>query len=209
MSEDRGRFIVFEGGEGAGKTSVMCALEKLLKREHLNVVKTREPGATPLGERIRALLLQSDGAPLCSKSELLLFLAARAQNIEEVIAPALERGEWVICDRFNASTIAYQGYARGLGVDEVDRLCAWTCGSIVPDITVYLDVDPVLGLKRASRTAAKDRIENEALAFHRKVREGFHAVAKKHSERFIIIDAHQPKKDVIEEAWALIMKMCN
>lgn len=138
MISKKGTFIVFEGGEGAGKTTVLAKVADALSAKGIEVVKTREPGSTPLGEEIRSLLLHSKGnQAISNKTELLLFLAARAQNIEQVIRPALERGAWVLCDRFNDSTIAYQGWARGLGIPEVEGLCSWVCGDTMPNMTFF------------------------------------------------------------------------
>lgn len=199
------RFIVFEGGEGAGKTTVIDAVEKALAAKGVAAVRTREPGSTALGEKIRDLLLQgSSSLPICNKAELLLFLAARAQNLEEVIKPALARGGSVLCDRFNASTIAYQGWARGLGYDDVSRLCSYVSGDVQPDLTFFLDLDPAVGLARAAKVSASDRIESEKIEFHRKVREGFLKVAKEHPSTFCIIDAQRSAHEVFEQVWTSI-----
>ncbi len=207
MISKRGAFIVFEGGEGAGKSTVLAGIAEALALKGIEVVKTREPGATALGEEVRELLLHSNGAhAISSKSELLLFLAARAQNIEEVIRPALERGAWVLCDRFNDSTIAYQGWARGLGIAEVDGLCSWVCGDIIPELTFYLSLDPTIGLERARKVSTLDRIETENADFHQKVQEGFRQIATIHPDHFTIIDANQEKSAVVGDAWKAI---CN
>lgn len=211
MHQHNGHFIAFEGNEGAGKTTVLAAIADILAKRGIEVIKTREPGVTALGERIRDLLLHgsADGStlPICSKAELLLFLAARAQNIEEVIAPALKRGAWVLCDRFNASTIAYQGVGRGLGLDEVESLCHFVCGDIMPDLTLFLEVDPACGLKRSLQVGAHDRIESEANSFHKKVQEGFCRIALRHPENFTRIDANAPLEVVIDSVCKAIDKI--
>ncbi|MBF8262627.1 MAG: tmk, partial [Parachlamydiales bacterium] len=165
----RGLFITFEGGEGAGKSTLIDEVARQLASDGYHVVKTREPGGTHIGEHIRSLLLDhAQNRPLSAYAELCLFLAARAQQIEEIIAPALEARKIVLCDRFNDSTIAYQGVARGLGVEEVSAFCQFICHGIQPQLTLYLDIDPAVGLSRARRDQPQiagargyDRIESE------------------------------------------------
>lgn len=210
MHLNKGLLIVFEGNEGAGKSTVLAAIATRLANQAVEVVKTREPGGTALGEQVRELLLQSNpsatqGLSICDKAELLLFLAARAQNIEEVIKPALAKGACVLCDRFNDSTIAYQGCARGVGLEEVERLCKWVCGDLVPDLTFFLTVDPTVGLKRAHQASGKfDRIESEAGNFHARVQEGFHKIAALHPNHFTVVDANREKDVVVDEVWKAI-----
>lgn len=192
-------FITFEGGEGAGKTTLIGRLEKKLMDRGYLIVKTREPGGSRLGNAIRGFLLNRDAEmQVGAKAELLLFLAARAQHIEELIAPALAAGKIVLCDRFNDSTIAYQGYARGLGVDYVSQMCNFACAGVTPALTLFLDVDPELGLKRSMRIAKEnavagqaDRIEAERVEFHQRVRHAFQEMAQKEPTRFRRIDASQ------------------
>ncbi len=205
MNLKKGRLIAFEGGEGAGKTTVLNKIAQLLMMDEFEVVKTREPGATALGEEIRSLLLESGRAlTISNKSELLLFLAARAQNLEEIIRPALERGAWVLCDRFNDSTIAYQGWARGIGIAEVENLCSWVCGDIVPDLTFYLKVDPAVGLERTQNVSQLDRIEAERGEFHLKVEEGFRQIALLHPDHFTFIDASRSMGEVASDVWNVL-----
>lgn len=204
MAHARGLFVAFEGNEGAGKTTVVAAIAEKLAKKGVEVVVTREPGSTPLGERIRELLLQSNlSQPLkiSHKAELLLFLAARAQNLDEVIIPALKRGACVLCDRFNDSTIAYQGWARGIGLKEVEKLCQFVCEDTLPDLTFFLSVDPRLGLERARRLGAFDRMESEAAEFHARVQDGFHQIDALHPDHFTFIDAGQNVDSVIESVW--------
>lgn len=190
-------FITVEGGEGAGKTTLIDLLVKELTARGADVVRTREPGGTVLGNEIRGWLLNKKGAVrIDDKAELLLFLAARAQHIEEVIAPAIASGKTVVCDRYNDSTVAYQGAGRGLGVDYVRELCNQVCAETLPDLTFYLDVDPSIGLQRTQRAVKEnaaagevDRIESEALEFHKKVRNAFLAMARAEPNRIITIDA--------------------
>lgn len=204
-------FITFEGGEGAGKTTLIDFIEKELIANHLPILRTREPGGTHLGEQIRNWLLTRGTTPICHKAELLMFLGARAQHIEELIAPALRSGKIVLCDRFNDSSIAYQGAGRKLGVSWVARLCKETCGEILPNLTLYLDVDPKIGLARSRGvdkvTAPKgdvDRIEAEQLQFHQDVRQAFIDISKAEPKRFHILDANQPQASVLVAARKLI-----
>lgn len=204
----KANFITLEGGEGAGKTTLLNTLEEMLSAQGISVVRTREPGGTPFGDEVRRWLLshQSD-VKIGSKAELLLFLASRAQHIEEVIAPALAAGKVVLCDRFNDSTVAYQGSARGLGAAWVRSLCNSVCGDVLPGLTLYLDVDPKIGLER-TRGAAKenaasgnvDRIESEKFEFHQRVREAFLAISKQEPKRFYPIDALRPQTAVWQQA---------
>lgn len=207
MSLKKGFFIAFEGGEGAGKTTVVNAIAKSLASKGLEVVKTHEPGVTGLGKEIRKLLLQTaEPISISAKAELLLFLASRAQNIEEVIKPALARGAYVICDRFNDSTLAYQGQARGLGIKEVKGLCEWVCGEILPDLTFFLSVDPQVGLRRAGKPETFDRIEAEKADFHARVQEGFQKIKESDPDHFTWIDAGQAKECVIADVWDVILR---
>lgn len=210
-------FITCEGGEGSGKSTLIERLAHTLKKRGYDVVTTREPGGIPLGERIRQLLLRTNGnETIGSKAELLLFLAARAQHIDELIKPALDAGKIVLCDRFNDSTVAYQGYARGLGIEAVQRLCNFVCNGIEPDLTLFLDVDPTEGLQRSQRldkdTSAAgqvDRIEGEQLEFHQRVRQGMRRLVAQFPERMRVIDAHQPQDTVFETALKFLEPLLN
>lgn len=211
----RGVFITFEGGEGAGKSTLIEEVARQLASDGYYVVKTREPGGTHLGEHIRALLLDhSSNHPLCAYSELCLFLASRAQHIEEIILPALEARKIVLCDRFNDSTIAYQGNARGLGAEKVTRFCDFICHGVQPNLTLYLDIDPAIGLARARRdqppiagVRGYDRIESEGLAFHQQIREAFLAIHSLEPQRFVLLDAAQTPVVVFAEAMKRIYSL--
>lgn len=195
----KGLFFSLEGGEGAGKSTAAKALKEALDARGYSVLLTREPGGTPLGEEIRHLLLQEEttGRKPCAMAELLLFLAARAQLIAQVIIPALEEGQIVISDRFHDSTVVYQGIARGLGEKFVEGLGKNICGQVMPSRTFLFDIDPLVGLKRATSLSGKpDRIESEAMAFHDRVRQGFLAQATTHPERFSILPASLPQEQV-------------
>ncbi len=194
----KGVFITFEGGEGAGKSTLIDRLYEALRAQGRAVLKTRAPGGTRAGEAIRALLLNKEGTPLIPRAELLLFLADRAQHVEEIITPALQKDQIVLCDRYNDSTIAYQGIARGLGKEEVRKLCTFATGGLDPHLTFYLDLDPATGLKRLKQ--GKDRIEAEKLSFHEKIRAAFHQIAKEEKKRLRILDAAQSPDQVFHQA---------
>ncbi len=197
----KGLFITFEGGEGAGKSTLIERLNEALRAKGRVVLKTRAPGGTKAGETIRSLLLNRDGVELVPRAELLLFLADRAEHVDEVIAPALKRGEIVLCDRYNDSTVAYQGIARGLGEEEVRKLCRFATDNLEPNLTFYLDLDPTIGLQRVKKMReGKDRIEAEKLSFHQKIRAAFHQLAKKEEKRFRILDATQSPDQVFSQA---------
>lgn len=199
------KFITFEGGEGAGKSTLMQKVEKTLSERGVRLFKTRAPGGTEVGEKIRELLLLKQDIKLGKRCELLLFLADRAQHVEEVIVPALKDYDLVLCDRFNDSTIAYQGEARGLGHNTVRGLCAFAAGDVLPDLTLCLDIDPLIGLKRVQATgASKDRIESEVLLFHQNIRRAYHEIAKKEPKRFHLLDASLSPEEVYKQAMVLI-----
>lgn len=205
---EKSLFITFEGGDGSGKTTLINRIAETLSERGLHIVKTREPGGSPLGEHIRNWLLNKNfTVSIGSKAELLLFLTSRAQHIEEVILPSLEEGKIVLCDRFNDSTIAYQGVARGLGKEYVQSLCDLVCGQVTPHLTFFLDIDPEEGLKRSKRVSKEnaasgesDRIESEKLKFHQLVREGMLQLARENPERMYILDASQSVDRVFNAA---------
>ena len=186
MSE-RGIFITFEGGEGCGKSTQVWLLAHRLEAAGLTVRSLREPGGTAVGEAVRAVLLDPEHSGLDDTAEILLYEAARAQLVAEVIEPALAAGEVVLCDRFYDSTTAYQGYARGIPLEEVAALNHAATGGLTPDVTVLLDLDPALGIKRATAEGA-DRLEAEDLQFHTRVRLGFLAVAAEDPARIRVVD---------------------
>jgi dTMP kinase len=180
-------FITFEGPEGGGKTSAMSRLAAWLSGQTVSVVTTREPGGTRLGEKIRSLLLDGDEpGPLAS---LLLFETARVQLVSTVIQPALQQGSMVLCDRFSDSTLAYQGYGDGLSTDDIRVLNRVATGGLVPDLTVLLDIDPAEGLRRRDKAGNLNSMDRRDLDFHRRVREGFLALAAQEPERWLVLDA--------------------
>lgn len=188
--------ITFEGGEGAGKTTLIEKVFATLKAEGFPVLHTRAPGGTPLGAELRRLLLDPAYA-ITARAELFLFLADRAQHVEEIIRPALHQDQIVLCDRFNDSTLAYQG-ARGFDLAWLKSLLAFACNGITPQLTLYLDCNIETGFKRVHR--AKDRIESEEHAFHQKIRDTFLALAEQEPHRFILLDASQSADDVFAQA---------
>ena len=195
----RGRFITFEGGEGAGKSSQILRLTQHLQALGLPVLRTREPGGTPGAEAIRALLVTGEADRWDATTELLLVAAARRDHVRRVIAPALKAGTWVVCDRFADSTRAYQGVAGGLGLDRVDAVNAIATDGLEPDLTVVLDIDPAIGLARAGRDAAdhgETRFESHAGAFHDTVRTAFRQLAARAPERCVVVDA-TPDSDTV------------
>lgn len=205
---NKGLFITIEGGEGSGKSTLQKQLADYFSKKGRDVIQTREPGGTELGENIRKLLLSNHHSyKIGSQAELLLFLAARAQHIEEVIKPALEAGKVVICDRFNDSTIAYQGMARGIDLKKVRKLCEMVCGETNPNLTLFLDVDPTEGLLRTKKLSKEhalsgqfDRIESETLDFHQKVRKAFLKIVKREPLRIYRIDANMSQQTVYQAA---------
>lgn len=188
----RGRFITIEGGEGVGKTTNLALVERLIREAGKDLVRTREPGGTPLAERIRELLLDPAHAGMADDCELLLVFAARAEHLARLIRPALEAGQWVLCDRFTDATYAYQGYGRGLSLDRIAELERMVQGDLRPDLTLLLDVPVETGLARASARGELDRFEQEQQAFFERVREGYLARAAAEPDRFRVIDASQP-----------------
>jgi len=194
-------FITFEGGEGAGKSTLIRKVHEALRHSR-KVVQTREPGGTNLGEAVRGILLH--GENIATRAELFLFLAARIQHIEEVIKPALARNEIVLCDRFSDSTIAYQGAGRGLGVDYVKSCTRDAIHDFSPDLTFYVDVPPEIGLERAGRREAHDRIESEAIHFHERVRAAFLQLAREASDRIVVLDGTRARDEVFKSALEVI-----
>lgn len=193
-----GFFIVFEGGEGAGKSTQEGLLADALSARGHTVVRTREPGGTPAAEAIRAIVLSPEYAGLDPRAEALLFAAARGEHVARVVRPALERGDVVICDRYLDSSVAYQGFARGLGPRRVRDLSLWATGDLLPDLTVVLDIDPVEGLARFDE---RDRLEAEPLDYHQQVRAAFLALAEQEPARYLVL----PARDSVDSIAAAIL----
>jgi dTMP kinase len=205
-----GKFITFEGPEGSGKSTQIRLLAEKLQAQGIDVVCSREPGGTAIGEAIRNIL-QHDVVeePLEERAELLLFTASRAQLMKQVVLPALERGEWMLCDRFIDSTLAYQGYARGMDIDALDRINDFAIHGRKPDLTLLLDLDIARGFERledryANGAGMADRFEREARDFHARVREGYRKLAQREPERFRIVNSDRPINTVADEIWNLV-----
>jgi dTMP kinase len=189
-----GLFVTFEGGEGSGKTTQLKALLTHLRSLHADAVQTRDPGGTTIGNQVRELLLNAENVQMSALEELLLYEASRAQLVQEVIRPALTGRCIVLCDRFTDSTVAYQGYGRGLDLDLIERLNAVASDGLRPDLTFLLDLDPEVGLarvreRRAQPRQGRDRLEDEVLDFHQRVRAGYRALAAREPARIVVLDA--------------------
>jgi dTMP kinase len=185
----RGLFITVEGTDGSGKTTQMGFISEYLKNAGYDVVLTREPGGTRISEKIRSIILEPDHTEMGSITELLLYSAARAQLVHEVIRPSLEKGIMVVCDRYVDSTYAYQGYGRGLDSGLLEDISDIAVGGLMPDVTLFFDLDPETALKRRLAATQSDRIENEQLEFHKRVHCGYERLAEKYPERIKRIDA--------------------
>jgi dTMP kinase len=201
----KGWFITFEGVEGSGKSTVAGVVEGLMKKAGMEVILTREPGGTGISEIIRGILLDPGRREISPLTELFLYLASRAQLVNELIEPALGEGKIVLCDRFMDATVAYQGWARGLGEDWTERLNAFAVGETLPDMTFLLDLPVEEGFKRGPErregagVRSPDRMEKEDLVFHRKVREGYLRIADRNGERVVVVDASRSLKEVVDE----------
>ena len=206
-----GFFLTLEGGEGSGKSTLAAELARLIESEGCLVAITEEPGGTPLGQQFWRYLRDPDSPPLTPLAELLLFEAARDQHVETVISPALAGGAVVICDRYADSSVAYQGYGRGLGRELVESLNTTATGGLQPDLTLLLDLPPEVGLGRArslergdGATKTRDAIGAEALAFHQRVRDGYLEIAAGEPERIIVVDASPPLAEVSRVVWDIV-----
>ena len=199
-----GKFITLEGGEGAGKSTVLHAVRDLLTQRSLDVVVTREPGGTPAGEAIRRVLLDPALRGMCAETELLLMFASRAQLVRETIQPALAAGRWVLADRFTDASFAYQGGGRGQPLARIVELENWTAVGLMPDLTLLLDVPVAEGLKRANGRGAADRIEMENAEFFERVRAAYRERAAAQPRRFRLIDASRPLAEVLAQVQAAV-----
>lgn len=203
--------ITFEGGDGAGKSTLIDKVSAYLYEIGRQVLSIREPGGSPLGNELRNIILKPNpNIKIGAKAELLLYMASRAQIVEEIIEPAIHSGKIVLCDRFNDSTLAYQGGARGLNMEALKYICHFVCGKVQPQVTFYLDIDPVIGLERTrklckaeSNAGEMDRIEAEAVSFHHRVRNTYLEIAREDPERVIILDASQ----TLEVVWQNTLKV--
>jgi dTMP kinase len=196
----RGKFITIEGGEGAGKSTMMSRVADWLESRGLRVIRTREPGGTGLAEKLRDILLDRNNISISSRAELLLMFAARAQHLDELILPALARGDWVLCDRFTDASWAYQGGGRGLPRDEIETLETLVHGDLQPDLTLLLDLPVEQGLRRVAERGQADRFEQESRLFFEQVRNAYLERAAAAPDRFAVIDASRN----MEEVWSQI-----
>lgn len=201
-------FITIEGPEGAGKTTVIGKLEEQLKNHISDFIITREPGGIPISEKIREIILNPEHTSMDGKTEALLYAAARRQHLAEKVIPAIKRGTVVICDRFIDSSLAYQGHARGLGIEEVYQINSFAIDGYEPDLTLFLDIDPESGLKRIYQNENRElnRLDMESLSFHHKVYEGYQIVKEKFPNRIVTIDALQEIDKVVEDCLKAILK---
>lgn len=189
-------FITLEGGEGVGKSTQARLIIRDLKKRRIPCLLTGEPGGTPIGRKIRKILLDRTHTILSPRAELLLYQADRAQHVAEKILPGLSNGHVVVSDRFFDSSVIYQGFCRRLGVDTVHSLSLFATGGLVPDVTFYLDLDPRIGFSRIRHRRVLDRLEREKIRFHKEVRKGFLVLAKQLRSRIVVVDANQPPEGV-------------
>ena len=209
-----GTFVTFEGIEGCGKSTQLKRVAEALRSRRISFAATEEPGGSGIGRKIRSLLLNRSQVEISPEAELLLFMADRAQHIQEMIRPALEQNRFVLCDRFADATVAYQGFGRGLDIPLINRLNRFACGDLKPDLTFLFDLPVEIGLTRATARMAgekpalrEDRFESEALEFHRRVRDGYLRLATKDAKRFRIIDAAQSIDRVYAQVWSEIERV--
>jgi len=204
-----GKFITLEGGEGAGKSTVLNSVRELLTTRGINPVVTREPGGTPAGEAVRSVLLDPKLRGMCAESELLLMFASRAQLVREVIQPTLASGKWVLSDRFTDASFAYQGGGRGQPASRIAELEAWAANGVKPDLTLLLDLPISEGMKRANGRGEADRIEMENADFFERVRTAYRQLAAAQPQRFRVIDAGQPLQRVLDDVHRVIVEFLD
>ena len=196
-------FITFEGPEGSGKTTVLNQINKLLS-ENYNVISTREPGGVSTGEGIRNILLEGENIDI--RTEALLFAASRREHLVEKVIPALKNNKVVLCDRYIDSSLAYQGHARGIGIEEVKKINEFAINGLYPDLTIYLDIDAEVGRERILKNQrSQNRLDKETLTFHQKVIEGYKTLIKTNPERFKVVDATQNIESVVSDTYEIIL----
>lgn len=202
------KFISFEGGEGAGKSTIISRLSHDLTAKGYQLLVTREPGGIPIAEKIREVILDRDHTAMDARTEALLYAAARRQHLVEKVLPALEKGSIVICDRFVDSSLAYQGFARGLGIEEIWSVNEFAIQELMPSLTIYLDVEPTVGLERiaAAHNREINRLDLESTGFHDKVRAGYLELCKRYPDRIEKVDANKSLTDVYEQVFARIIQ---
>ena len=192
----RGKFITLEGGEGVGKSTNLKFIRDSLSASGIELIETREPGGTRLGEALRGVLLGDEAEGICPEAELLTMFAARAEHLQKVIKPALDAGKWVLCDRFTDASFAYQGGGRGLAFERIEQIESWVQGDLRPDLTILLDAPVEVGMARAAARGEADRFEREPKAFFEAVRNAYTARAKQNPERYAVVDAAVELVDV-------------
>ena len=200
----KGRFITFEGCEGSGKSTQIRLLSERLKKQGVSHIVTREPGGSDIAEQIRNIILNGKNIAMCDECEALLYAAARAQHLREVVQPALNRGTLVLCDRFVDSSLAYQGYARGLGLDFVREINSFAMRDFRPDITLFLDISPRAAFERKHGADEDDRMEQLGMAFHQKVYEGYLKIAEAEPERVAKVACGGSKRDTAERVYNIL-----
>lgn len=206
----KGFFITFEGGEGSGKTTVIEKVENYYLEKGFNVVRTREPGGSKIAEDIRNVILDVDNVNMDPITEAMLYAASRRQHLVEKVTPYLEKGYIVLCDRFIDSSLAYQGYARGLGIDKVYQMNLMATNGLLPDVTIYVDVKPEVGLSRIkSNNREQNRLDLEKLSFHQNVYEGYHQVAQMFNDRFKVINGEQTREQVFNDTIKVLDEIIN
>lgn len=198
LDKKRGYFVTLEGGEGSGKSTQLGLLEDYLSKGGYDVIFTREPGGTPISEKIRKILLGGENTEMCDETEALLFAAARVQHIKEKILPTVAAGKTVVCDRYVHSSLVYQGYARGLG-DFVEKVNSYAFENCMPDVTIFLDITPERAFARKGGADKDDRLEQSGMDFHKRVYDGYVRVAEKFPKHFVRINADRPVEDVFED----------
>ncbi|MBH5320746.1 dTMP kinase [Paenibacillus sp. GSMTC-2017] len=203
---NRGYFITIEGGEGAGKTSLITRLVNTLQEKGMSVVATREPGGIPIAEKIRTVILDTEHTMMDARTEALLYAASRRQHLVEKVIPALEEGKIVICDRFVDSSLAYQGHARGLGMDDVWAINQFAIKDTMPMLTVFMDVTPEVGLARISQAGDREinRLDLELHSFHERVREGYQLLLSQYPERIELVNAELEREEVFQAVLSIV-----
>lgn len=204
----QGLFITFEGGEGSGKTTVLRDVIARLQKDGYKVMQTREPGGNKIAEQIREVILDKANTDMDPRTEALLYAASRRQHLVQDIIPELDKGVNVICDRYIDSSLAYQGYARGIGVDEVFNINMFAIDNKLPDLTILFDIEPEIGLARISANSQREvnRLDLEALEFHKKVHIEYMMLASKYNKRIKVVDASLPLEEVIERVYEIVKK---
>jgi len=203
----KGTFITFEGNEGSGKTTVIKAVQDALVGAGFSVTLTREPGGSKIAEQIRNIILDKNNIEMDYRTEALLLAAGRRQHLAEIVLPALAREDIVLCDRYVDSSLAYQGYARGIGIDEVYQMNLFATDHLLPELTIYIDIDPEIGLRRIMNNNRNvNRLDLETLSFHKRVHEGYKIVSTMFPSRFVKIDGSKSKEFVTKEAIQIVLR---